>query len=75
MYFSKQKGFCQICGIEFESEWAGIGRDRRNKGRLCSDDCYDKWWWKFCLSIRGKEYGDEEYKKYKEKKDREKLKG
>ena len=51
--FSKQKYFCNACGVEFEEEFSKIiGRD----WKVCSRDCLLEMQWRQYLSQMGKPY-------------------
>jgi len=53
MFGSKQKTFCNTCGIELFVDIAQIGRF---DGRFCSMECLKEFEWRKTLSILGKEY-------------------
>lgn len=49
--FKKQKAFCIICGIEFESDYSSM-----KSGSCCDMNCLREHEWRHTLCIMGKDY-------------------
>lgn len=48
--FSKQKLFCQVCGVSMETDFQRWG------GRVCSKDCWEELQWRKNLSVMSLPY-------------------
>jgi hypothetical protein len=55
MIFSIQKLFCQICRVEFETDFNLRGGYGANKS-CCNKKCFREWQWRRALAIIGKDY-------------------
>jgi hypothetical protein len=52
--FVKQKCFCNICGLEFMTDFQSYG------GRVCGSECWGELKWRETLAILGKDYVPQE---------------
>jgi len=57
--FSLQKIRCQICGVEFETDFNCRGGYGANK-ECCGKPCHDELKWRRILAIMGKPYHPKE---------------
>ncbi len=48
--FSKQEIRCQICGIQFDTDFQSY------RGRACSPECWRELDWRKTLSVMGEDY-------------------
>jgi len=53
MLFSKQKWFCNVCGVE---QFSYLNPNRYVGAMLCSPACSQEFEWRRTLAILGKEY-------------------